>query len=67
MLENTDTLLSLAEIAAAFAGFAALVSVIRRGAREHHEAVHDLLFSLVDILLLILFRRNCCQVLIQFL
>ncbi len=43
MLENTDTLLSLAEIAAAFAGFAALVSVIRRGAREHHEAVHDLL------------------------
>jgi hypothetical protein len=43
MLENTDTLLALAEIAAAFAGFAALVSVIRRGAREHHEAVHDLL------------------------
>jgi len=43
MLENTDTLLSLAEIAAAFAGFAALVSVIRRGSREHHEAAHDLL------------------------
>ncbi len=43
MLENTDTLLSMAEIAAAFAGFAALVSVIRRGAREHHEAAHDLL------------------------
>lgn len=43
MLENTDTLLALAEIAAAFAGFAALVSVIRRSAREHHEAAHDLL------------------------
>jgi len=43
MLENTDTLLSMAEIAAAFAGFAALVSVIRRGSREHHEAAHDLL------------------------
>ena len=43
MLENTDTLLALAEIAAAFAGFAALVSVIRRSAKEHHEAAHDLL------------------------
>lgn len=43
MLENTDTLLALAEIAAAFAGFAALVSVIRRSSREHAEATHDLL------------------------
>ncbi|MGD8277443.1 MAG: hypothetical protein PVH00_05425 [Gemmatimonadota bacterium] len=43
MLENTDTLLSLAEIAAAFAGFAALVSVIRRRAERQSEAVHDLL------------------------
>ena len=43
MLENTDTLLALAEIAAAFAGFAALVSVIRRRADELAEAVHDLL------------------------
>ena len=43
MLENTDTLLALAEIAAAFAGFAALVSVIRRDAGQASEAVHDLL------------------------
>jgi hypothetical protein len=43
MLENTDTLLSLAEIAAAFAGFAALVSVIRRGANQPADAAHDLL------------------------
>lgn len=43
MLENTETLLSLAEIAAAFAGFAALVSVIRRGSDQLAEAVHDLL------------------------
>lgn len=43
MLENTDTLLSLAEIAAAFAGFAALVSVLRRGAARQAEAIHDLL------------------------
>ncbi len=43
MLENTDTLLSLAEIAAAFAGFAALVSVIRRGSGQAAEAAHDLL------------------------
>lgn len=43
MLGNTDTLLSLAEIAAAFAGFAALVSVIRPGGRERGEAIHDLL------------------------
>jgi len=43
MLENTDTLLALAEIGAAFAGFAALVSVIRRRSGEPAEAVHDLL------------------------
>lgn len=43
MLENTDTLLSMAEIAAAFAGFAALVSVIRRGADQPADAAHDLL------------------------
>jgi len=43
MLDNTDTLLSLAEIAAAFAGFAALVSVIRRNAERRSDAVHDLL------------------------
>ena len=43
MLENTDTLLSMAEIAAAFAGFAALVSVIRRSSDQHADVVHDLL------------------------
>lgn len=43
MIENTDTLLSLAEIAAAFAGFAALVSVIRRGTDQPAHAAHDLL------------------------
>jgi hypothetical protein len=43
MLENTDTLLSMAEIAAAFAGFAALVSVIRRVTDQPADAVHDLL------------------------
>ena len=43
MLENTDALLSLAEIAAAFAGFAALVSVIRRKRADPGEAVHDIL------------------------
>jgi len=43
MLENTEALLSLAEIAAAFAGFAALVSVIRRKRNEPGEAVHDIL------------------------
>ncbi len=42
MLETTDTLLAMAEIAAAFAGFAALVSVIR-GAGEPAHAAHDLL------------------------
>jgi hypothetical protein len=43
MIENTDTLLALAEIAAAFAGFAALVSVIRRSSTEPGQAAHDLL------------------------
>lgn len=43
MLENTDTLLAMAEIAAAFAGFAALVSVIRRASDQPADAVHDLL------------------------
>jgi hypothetical protein len=43
MLENTDTLLAMAEIAAAFAGFAALVSVIRRATNQPADAVHDLL------------------------
>jgi hypothetical protein len=41
--ENTDTLLALAEIGAAFAGFAALVSVIRRRSGRAAEAAHDLL------------------------
>ena len=43
MLENTDTLLTLAEIAAAFAGFAALVSVIGQRSDRPSDAVHDLL------------------------
>lgn len=43
MLENTDSLLSLAEIGAAFAGFAALVSVIRTASEKPAEAAHDLL------------------------
>ena len=43
MLENTDTLLALAEIAAAFAGFAALVSVLRRDSKRPLNDVHDLL------------------------
>lgn len=43
MLENTDTLLSMAEIAAAFAGFSALVSVLRRRSDNAGEAAHDLL------------------------
>jgi hypothetical protein len=43
MLENTDALLSLAEIAAAFAGFAALVSVIRRRTDQPGEEAHDIL------------------------
>ena len=42
-LANTDTLLTLAEIAAAFAGFAALVSVISTGTAEDPEAIHDVL------------------------
>ncbi len=42
MLENTETLLALAEIGAAFAGFAALVSVIRGGGAPR-DVVHDLL------------------------
>jgi hypothetical protein len=43
MLENTDTLLAMAEIAAAFAGFSALVSVLRRRSAKPGEAIHDLL------------------------
>ena len=43
MLENTDTLLSLAEVAAAFAGFAALVSVIPRGSDRSSTPAHDIL------------------------
>ena len=43
MIENTDTLLAMAEIAAAFAGFAALVSVLQRGGGQTAEAIHDLL------------------------
>ena len=42
-MPNTDTLLALAEICAAFAGFAALVSVLRRRSDRPAEAVHDLL------------------------
>lgn len=43
MLEHSDTLLSLGEIAAAFAGFAALVSVIPRGPDRTLTPAHDLL------------------------
>ena len=42
-LANTDALLTLAEIAAAFAGFAALVSVISTGRADDPEAIHNLL------------------------
>lgn len=42
-MPNTETLLSLAEIFAAFAGFAALVSVLRRRSDRQADAVHDLL------------------------
>ncbi len=42
-MENADTLLALAEIAAAFTGFAALVSVLRRDSQEPARASHDLL------------------------
>ena len=41
-MENTETLLSIAEICATFAGFAALVSVLRRGADQRAAAGHDL-------------------------
>jgi hypothetical protein len=40
---NTETLLSLAEICATFAGFAALVSALRRGGDQVAAAIHDLL------------------------
>ncbi len=39
----TETLLSLAEICAAFAGFAALVSALRRNSDQVGGAIHDLL------------------------
>jgi len=42
-MPNTETLLGIAEICAAFAGFAALVSVLRRGSDRLADAVHDLL------------------------
>lgn len=42
-MPNTETLLSLAEICAAFAGFAALVSVLGRRSDRSADAVHDLL------------------------
>jgi hypothetical protein len=42
-MTNTETLLALAEICAAFAGFAALVSALRRDRGAIAEAVHDLL------------------------
>lgn len=42
-MDNTETLLSLAEVAAAFAGFAALVSVIPRGLNRRSAPAHDLL------------------------
>jgi hypothetical protein len=42
-MPNSETLLALAEICAAFAGFAALVSVLRRGDDKLAEALHDLL------------------------
>ena len=43
IMEHTETLLALAEICAAFAGFAALVSALGRGNDKIAEAVHDLL------------------------
>ena len=43
MLPQADTLLSMAEVAAAFAGFAALVSVIPRGLQRTATPAHDLL------------------------
>ena len=42
-MPTTDTLLSLAEISAAFAGFAALVSALKRSSDRAGEAIHDLL------------------------
>jgi hypothetical protein len=42
-MPTTETLLSLAEICAAFAGFAALVSALRRSSDEVGGAIHDLL------------------------
>ncbi len=42
-MPNTETLLALAEICAAFAGFAALVSVLRPDSDRVADAVHDLL------------------------
>ena len=42
-MPNSDALLALAEICAAFAGFAALVSVLRQRPDRPAEAVHDLL------------------------
>jgi O-antigen/teichoic acid export membrane protein len=45
---ETDTLLTLAEIAATFAGFAALVSAIRRRS-EDPETMHDILRLRVTI------------------
>ncbi|MDA0328835.1 MAG: hypothetical protein O2958_07485 [Gemmatimonadetes bacterium] len=42
-MPNTETLLSLAEICAAFAGFAALVSALRRKSGRPTDALHDLL------------------------
>ena len=43
MLESTEVLLSLAEVSAAFAGFAALVSVIPRGLGQAAAPGHDVL------------------------
>jgi hypothetical protein len=43
MLENAGTLLSMAEITAVFAGFAALVTVVRTGYGDPTDAIHDLL------------------------
>ncbi|QKK01440.1 MAG: hypothetical protein HND55_01510 [Pseudomonadota bacterium] len=43
MLDNIDTLLSMAEVTAVFAGFAALVTVVRAGYGKPADIVHDLL------------------------
>ena len=42
-MPNNDILLSLAEISAAFAGFAALVSVLSKRNDKMADAIHDLL------------------------